>query len=147
MRDERAVSVTVGYVLNLAIVTVLFSALLVGGSGLIDGRTQEVTRDELTVAGQGLAAELSGADRLARAGNVTELSVRVTLPERTTAGNYAIEVNHSGDGGTIELRTTDPDITVRVPFRSETPVANGTVRGGTVRVAYDGSGELAVVEP
>jgi len=146
MRDERGVSVTVGYVLNLAIVTVLVSALLVGGSGLIDGRTQTVTTDELTVAGQGLAAELSGADRLARTGSVSRLSVRATLPARTAAGNYAIEIRHSGDTGEIELRATDPDVTVTVPFRSETPVANTTVRGGTVRIEYDaGADELAVI--
>jgi len=92
--DERGVSIAVGYVLNLAIATILFSALLIGGSGLIESQTRIVTQDELSVTGQQLASELSSADRLVRAevgveGGPEELRLRTELPERTAAaGSY-----------------------------------------------------------
>ncbi len=143
--DDRAVSITVGYVLNFAIATVLFSALLIGGSGLIESQTRTVTQDELSVAGQQLAAELSSADRLVRAGDgdPSELSIRTELPTRTAAGGYSIGIEHSGGEGTIELRSTNPEVVVTVPFRSETEVDTVTVAGGSVRIEYAG-GSLAV---
>jgi hypothetical protein len=144
--DDRAVSVAVGYVLNLAIAAALLSALLVAGSGLIDDQTQRVTDDELSVAGHQLAEELSSADRLVRAGDAAEVSIRVRLPDRVAAGGYEIEIDHRGsdDRGTVELRSTSPEIVASVPFRSATGVANATVDGGSVRIEYAG-GDLEVV--
>jgi hypothetical protein len=144
--DTRGVSVTVGYVLNLAIAAALFSALLVAGTGLIDEQTRRVTDDELSVAGHQLAEELSSADRLLRAGDTSELSIRLGLPERVSAGSYTIAIEHDeSDGrGTLELRSTSPDIAVSVPFRSASAVSNATVHGGTVRIEHVGD-ELVVV--
>lgn len=144
--DDRGVSVAVGYVLNLAIATVLFSALLIGGSGMIESQTRTVTHDELSVTGQQLASELSSADRLARAGNgstPSNLRLRTDLPDRTTAGSYTIEIEHNGTEGTIELRSTNPEISVSIPFRSETSVQNASIGGGSVEIDYE-SDELVV---
>ena len=144
--DDRAVSVTVGYTLNLAIAAVLFSALLIAGSGLIDDQTRTVTHDELSVTGQQLAAELSAADRLVRAGEShesVELSIQTELPERTAAGGYTVTIGHSDGDGTIDLETTGPNVEVTVPFRSSTEIENTTLSGGTVRIEYD-EGNLVV---
>ena len=149
--DDRAVSIAVGYVLGLGIATLLFSALLIGGSGLIESQTRSVTSDELSVTGQRLAADLSGADRLVRAdagadgGSLSAVSVRTDLPDRVAAGGYTIEITYTDadDAGTIELRSSNPDVVVEVPFRSDTPVAGMTLGGGPVETTYDG-GELVV---
>jgi hypothetical protein len=143
--DERAVSITVGYVLNLSVAALLISGLLVAGGGLIESQTKQVTSDELAVTGQQLAQELSGADRLARAGDSSPstLSIRVGLPARTASGSYAIEIEHTGPEGTIELRSTSPAVSVEIPFRSETDVENATVDGGPIRIEYAG-GQLEV---
>ena len=148
MRDDRAVSVTVGYVLNFAIASLLLSALLVGGGGLIEGQTSQVTHDELAVTGQQLASDLTSADRLARAGNLTELTVRSDLQTRTAAGSYTIEIEYDDSTGTgaIELRSVNPEVVVRVPFRSEADIREATVSGGPVVLEYDDGGdELAVM--
>jgi len=148
--DERGVSIAVGYVLNLAIATILFSALLIGGSGLIESQTRIVTQDELSVTGQQLASELSSADRLVRAevgveGGPEELRLRTELPERTAAGSYTIDITHGGTEGTIELRSTNPEVVVEVDFRSETGVQEARVNGGSVVIEYEnGSDELVV---
>lgn len=137
--DDRAVSITVGYVLNFAIATVLFSALLIGGSGLIESQTRIVTTDELSVTGQQLASELSSADRLVRAGgesDLSELRLRAELPDRTAAGSYTIDID--GTNGTLELRSTNPEVVVEVNFRAEKDVVTTTVNGGSVVIEYDG---------
>lgn len=147
MTDDRGVSVTVGYVLNLAIAAILVSALLMAGGSLIESQTEQVTHDELTVAGQQLAGDLASADRLARAGETETLTLQTDLPQRTAAGSYSITVAQP-DGesaGHIELESTHPEVTVTVPLRSETPVENTTVTGGQVTIVYDnGEGVLEV---
>lgn len=147
MRDDRAVSVTVGYVLNFAVAALLLSALLIGGGGLIESQTNQVTHDELTVTGQQLASELSSADRLNRSGDTAELSIRADLPDRTAAGSYTITIEHDGQSGTIELRSVDPEVVVSVSFRSESDVQDTTVRGGSLDIRYDdGEDRLEVTE-
>lgn len=149
MCDDRAVSVAVGYVLNFAIAALLLSALLVSGGGLIDSQTRQVTHDELTVTGQQLANYLTSADRLTRAGNLTELTVRSDLQTQSAAGSYTIQIEYDNATGTgaIELRSVNPEVVVRVPFRSETEIRNTTVSGGPVVIEYDDGGdELAVFE-
>ncbi len=144
--DDRAVSVTVGYTLNLAIAAVLFSALLIAGAGLIESQTRTVTHDELSVTGQQLSAELSAADRLVRAGESSdgiELSIQTELPERTAAGGYTMRIEHTDGTGTIDLETRDPNVEVTVPFRSRTEIENTTVGGGAVQIEYD-DGSLEV---
>ncbi|CCQ36417.1 probable secreted glycoprotein [Natronomonas moolapensis 8.8.11] len=152
--DDRGVSVAVGYVLGLGIATLLFSVLLIGGSGMIENQTQTVTYDQLSVTGQQLAADLSGVDRLVRAGGggdgagLSEVSLRTDLPNSVAAGGYTIEITYTeaDDTGTIELRSSSPDVVVSVPFRSVTPVRGTTIGGGTVETHYDGSEDELVVE-
>ena len=145
--DDRAVSVTVGYVLNFAVASLLVTGLLVAGGGLIESQTERVTRDELSVAGHQLAADLSSADRLVRAGDVSTLSIHSDLPQRTAAGGYTIDIGVDADGtGEIELRASSPEVVVTVPFRVESDLANVTVDGGPVRVEYDaGNDRIEVV--
>lgn len=145
-RDDRAVSITVGYVLNLAIASILISGLLVAGGGLVESQTKQVTSDELAVAGHQLADELSSADRLVRAGDVSVLSIRETIPAQTAAGSYTIQIEHEDTAGTIELRSSNPDVTVVVPFRSETSVRDVSFNGGAVLITYDNTATELVIE-
>lgn len=139
--DRRATSITVGYVLNFSIAAIMLSALLMAGGGLIDDQTQRVTDDELTVVGHQVANELSSADRMTRAGNTSELSIRSDLPERTAAGSYTLTIDGTAD--VLVLETSDPEVRVSVPFRAESTVRDKTVGGGPIRVDLVGD-ELVV---
>lgn len=143
--DDRAVSVAVGYVLGLGIATLLFSVLLIGGSGLIESQTRSVAHDELSVTGQQLASELLSVDRLVRAGegDPAELSLHADLPTQTAADGYSIGIRHDDGEGTIELRSTNPEVVVAVPFRSETEIEATTINGGPVEIEYV-DGDLVV---
>ena len=140
--DDRAVSVTVGYVLNFAIASILVSGLLIAGGGLIERQTEQVTEDELSVIGHQLADDISSADRLAQAGDVSNLSIRSDLPQRTAAGGYTVNVTADGNDGEIVLRTNAPEVVVTVPFRVQSSLSGGTLEGGPVRIEYDGGLEV-----
>ncbi|WP_123623453.1 hypothetical protein [Halorubrum sp. CSM-61] len=152
--DERGVSVTVGYVLTLAIGAVLLSGVAIGVGGVVDSQTDRAVRGDLSVFGQTAAANVESADRLARAAeadrsNATgaaNVSVAVDLPTRAAGIPYRITV----DNDAVTLRTTDPEATLKIPHAARLNVTESSVRGGPIRIEYDhdgtGTGNLTVVE-
>lgn len=139
-RDDRGVSTTLGYVLTLAITAVLMSGLLIAAGSFVSGQNERVTQTELDVVGQRLAADVETADRLAEAGgggpNVT-VAVGSRLPETVAGRTYRVAVNESGRDRLV-LRASDPDVSVTVHVVTDVPVANATLGGGPVRVAFEG---------
>lgn len=147
--DRRGVSTAIGYVLTLSVATLLVGGLLVGLGGYVEDQRAGTARDELRVIGQQVASDLSSADRLARVGSPDEVRVSRQLPDSVTGTTYRIEVVDGAtpdDPVTIELRTTDPDVTVDLAVRIETGVADSTVGGGDLVVRLDGSGKLEVTD-
>lgn len=131
---SRAVSTNVGYVLTLAVSSLVITGLLVGAGGFIDNQRQQTVRGELETVGQQLATDMGTAGELARTdGSVTTIELRRTLPSRITGLQYAIAI----DDDAIELSTTDPDVTVRVPLSLSVDVAASTVDGGDLRIVYE----------
>ncbi|MDS0282984.1 DUF7266 family protein [Haloarcula onubensis] len=140
MSDARAVSTTLGYVLALAIATLLITGLIIAGGSYVDTQREQVIRDELTVVGQQLAADVERADRLVRAADTdSAVTVRVnrTFSNTVTGAHYRLTLV-PGDG-TLVLNTTSPDVTVRVPITNETALGASSARGGPVQIRYDGT--------
>lgn len=141
-RDERGVSISVGYVLTLAIVAILLSGLVAASGSILDQQTEATVENELEIIGQQVASELSNADRHVRAGDTTELVIRSELPRRTAGASYTLNITSDE----LLLETSDPDVTVQVPYRTETDVAEGSVSGGNIHIVYDDNAdELEVV--
>lgn len=138
--DTRAVSVTVGYVLTLAIGAVVLSGVVIGVSGVIDSQTDRTIRGDLSVVGQTTVANLENADRLARAGTAdrpgttgdVHVGVDVDLPTRIAGVPYQLTV----DNETVTLQTDNPDAVVSIPHTTDRPVATTTLSGGPVRITY-----------
>lgn len=139
---NRGVSTAVGYVLNLAVATLLVTALLTAAGGFVDDQHDRVVRSELRVIGERIAADLATADRLARASDGGTVRVTIDLPPRVAGTPYRIRVD--GASEQIVLSTRNPTMTVRIPFESETGVESVTHDGGRVIVVYDGSAPLEV---
>lgn len=137
---DRGVSVAVNYVLSLAITTLLISGLLFATGGVMDDRRESAARGELEVVGQRVSSGLETVDRLHRVG-ADEATFQVTAPDRVAGEGYTIEVDATRR--LLVLETTDPSVSVEVPFRNETDVAASTVTGGDVEIARSG-GELEV---
>lgn len=136
-RDERSVSVTVNYALNLVVATLLIGGVLTATGGMVEDRRSSAVQTELAVLGERLASDLMAADRLAQVseGSDETVAVSVTLPERVAATRYEVSVMTSPPR--IELTSDDPEVTVVVAYRHETPVVETTVRGGDLRIELD----------
>lgn len=153
--DERAVSVTVGYVLTLAVSTLLLSGLFIAGGSFVDTERERAAQGELTVVGERLAADLMTVDRLAgTAASPDDLTVdrRVRLPDRVSGTGYRITVTTAGTTGTVTLESDRADATVEVPFRarSDTEIRDATLSGGDLRIRWEpdagSDGEVVVSE-
>jgi hypothetical protein len=152
--DERGVSTALGYVLSLAIASLLISGLMIAAGGYVQSEREQVVRSELNVIGQTLIADLEGADRLASSID-GEVTVRSTLPRRVGSSAYTIEIRDDGYDGLIgnprEMVLSAASVDVSVRFRVVTNTtldANGaTVDGGELVIEYDsGTGELVVID-
>ena len=144
-------SVTVGYVLTLAIGAVLLSGVVIGIGGVVDSQTDRVVRGDLAVVGQTAVANLESADRLARAAEVDRpdeagdatVAVDVDLPTRIAGRPYRIAV----DNESVTLRTGDPEAVAEVRHVANLSVEPSRVRGGPIRFRYNSSvGRLEVTE-
>lgn len=138
---DRAVSVTVNYVLTITIATLLLSLLFVSAGGLIESQTEQTIRSELEVLGQQLAADIESADRLATIadGEEAEVEIETRLPNQVAGSTYTIVINDE-----IELRSTNPEISVFVQFTISEDMEFETersVRGGDVLIRWSEESE------
>ena len=144
---DRAVSVTVNYVMTITIATLLLSGLAVSAGGLIESQSERAIESELDVLGQRLAADIESADRLATVagGANAEVRIETRLPTRVAGAGYDITVVESE----LVLRSTDPAISVTVPLRVTNDLVEGrTVQGGNVVIRWsDGTDRLEVESP
>lgn len=137
MSDGRAVSTTLSYVLTLAISALLVTGLVTAGGNYVQSEREQVIRDELTVIGQQIAADVERADRLVRAAN-TDDSVAVQLNQSfaasVTGSSYRISLDSSGPSVVVE--SIDPDISVTVEVNTETDLADTTADGGNIQIRF-----------
>lgn len=144
MIDDRAVSVTVNYALNLALATILIAGLLTVTGDVVDDRRQEATRNELSVVGNRIAADLMTADRLTRVGSDPEVRIETTLPERVAGTSYTVTIEATPTDSHLVLQTNDPKVRVNIPFRNSTAVKNETLSGGDLSIVLATDGRLEV---
>lgn len=137
--DERGVSTLVGYTLNIALSVLLIGGLLVAGTGVVTHQRERVIQEELEVVGRQLTTDLMATDRLARASDGGTVRLTSRHPRTVADTNYRVRVRDAAAGGKIVLSTSDPAVSVTVPFRNITTVVPGTWRGGTVTIRYNGS--------
>lgn len=145
MSDTRAVSTTLSYVLTLGIAALLVTGLITAGGNYVGTEREQVIRDELTVIGQQLAADVERADRLVRAGEASSVTLRInqSFSDSVTGTTYRINLENSPDRVVVE--STDPEISIAVEIQSGTDLAESTASGGPVRIVYDdGSDRLEV---
>lgn len=136
---DRGVSAVVNYVLVLGIVTLLGTGLFVAATDYVQGQQSAAIRAEFLDVGNDLASELSDAERLARSTDGDgQVEVTADLPAHVAGSSYRITVQRTAaDRYDLVLHSTDPSVSVTVPFRSTAPVTEGTVEGGPVVVSAE----------
>jgi hypothetical protein len=148
-RVDRAVSITVNYVIVLGITAVLISGLLIGAGGYVQDQRTNVVREELTVVAEQLATGIGDADRLSRADGSRTVRVGVTLPARVAGESYRIEVTNLStpvdqpSRHELTLRSSGSDVSVTLTISTLVGLEEGSVNGGWVAVRLDG-GELVL---
>lgn len=141
VQHVRGVSTTMGYVLSIAVITLLLTGVLFATTDFVDDQREQTVRNELRVLGQQVAADVAAADRLVGASDGgTVVTIERDLPQRVTGSSYSIEVDPvGGPPTTIVLSSSHPDVTVDVTVWAETTVSASTVTGGGIEVVYTGS--------
>lgn len=134
---DRAVSVSLNYVLTLAITTMLMTGLLFATSNIVEDRRDSATRSELRVVGEQVAASLMAADRLAQS-EASTVEVVAESPDRVAGSDYTVSLN--GTSQEVVLETANPAVVVRVPFDNTTAVSESSVAGGRVHIVLTNGG-------
>jgi len=151
MRD-RAVSVTLGYVLALAISTLLVTGLVVAGGGFVEDQREQVIQQELNVIGQHLASNLEKADRLASSGSSPVVAINQTFSSQVTGTTYNVGLVEAdptaGEPAQIELSSARPEVstTVNVTTLQATVDGDSATNGGAISVQYDSSTDELVID-
>jgi len=141
-RDDRGQAITLNYTLGLGISLLLVTGLIIAGGNFVADQRERAVRTELRVVGQQVATTVASADRLAATtGDDATVRLKRSLPRTVAGSTYNIEVVPSVDSHLL-LRSTNPDIEVRVDLANQTDVVGTTVGGGTVAVNYTASEEL-----
>lgn len=141
--SDRAVSVTVNYVMTITITAILLSGLFIASGSLIQSQSERAIQDELDVLGERLAADLSTADRLAESadGGAAHARVSTELPRQVAGTAYSIEITwiENGENGYAELtlRTSDPEVesATRVVTTTEVTAAS-KLSGGDLLIEF-----------
>lgn len=151
-RDERGVSTTLGYILNLTVATLAITGLLVASGGFVDDQRQQTVRSELRVIGQQLGGDLVAVDELAATADAGDtIRIERQLPQDVSGRSYTITVVPNGGDPYLQLSATGSDVNVRVELTLESPVAESSVSGGQIVIHYvdadgDSTPELEVTD-
>lgn len=121
VRDDRAVSKQIGYVLSITVITLLMTGLIVSTASLVEDNTDRSTEAELEVVADRLAAQVMAADRLVEKDDGTaEAYMDANVPNHAGDGQYAVSVDGESDG--IRVESTSRDISTTVPIQVENEV-------------------------
>lgn len=149
-RDERAVSVTLGYALTLAVATLLVTGLVFAVGSEVQTQRESAVTTEMEVVGYQLSSTLVSADKMAEATGTTGLvKLHRDLPGDVAGTPYTIEIIDAGGGSyDVRLTSTDPEEVVTVSVSLEHSLATGRLASGPVMVTFDSvTDELSVVQP
>ena len=142
--DDRAVSTTIGYALTLGVASLLITGLLIAGGGFLQNQREVTTETELEVIGEQVSADISSADRLS-ASDADEVNITRSLPDSVTGSQYTISLETSPQTH-LELRSADPEVTVRVDVAvHETSLAATDIDGGNIQVSYNRTSDELVL--
>lgn len=143
---SRAVATTFGYVLTLAITTLLVSGLLIAGGNFVEDQREHVIESELEVIGEQLANQVNAADRLVQSGQgETTVRIEQRFPVTVTDVPYRITL-HEEERAFIQLNSTRHDVSTTVSVSNTTDVGHSRADGGSIVIEYEEEEETVVID-
>lgn len=141
--DEEAISVLIGYVVNLAVAATVIGFTLFLLQGAFTDVRGNAVKAEMTAVGENLAGDIERVDVLSQRGNG---NVNTTTRLPTASQPYTANVTASpGGGGRIVLSSGGDS--VEVGFRNETAIRNADEgielpEGSSPRIRYNETGDV-----
>jgi len=138
---ERAVTVTLNYILVLGITATLVAGLLFAGGTFVEDQRERVIADELNVVGNHIAGDIEQIDRMVQASNHTGNSapdraeINQSFQRTVTGTTYTVELD--ADAEQVVLTSNSPSVTVRVNLTVQTDVVDSFAVGGDTSIRYD----------
>jgi len=144
-RDRRAVTVTLNYILVLAITAVLVSGLLVAAGAFVENQRERVIEGELSVIGNHIAGDVEQVDRMVRASSARPDQAEINQSfQRTVSGTgYSVRLEPNPDR--IVLESVSPTVTVSVNVTVQTDIGESSAPGGDSSVQYNGAADTLVI--
>lgn len=147
---DRAVSVTLDYILLLMIAVVVLAGVTTVSASMIDSQVDSGMHDELMATGEKLAADIQDVERLVNAsddGTTQEtLELQVDLPRQVSGESYVIRIG--ADGDQLELSGTSRDVEVTVSVSSgRLGPTEQSIPGGAVMISLTEDGDIEVRSP
>lgn len=125
---DSAVSITLGYMLNLGVATLVVYLLVLNANSLLDDVTETATETELEVSAEKVSTKITVADELRRTTDESygEIPLDLTQVVSDNIGGYEVNVTDA-----------DPDETGNITVRHI-----GSIRDNSVTVPYNVSSEV-----
>ena len=142
---ERAVTVTLNYVLVLGISATVVAGLLFAGGTFVEDQRERVIEDELNVIGNHIASDVEQVDRLVRASHGTpdRVSINQSFQRIVSGTSYTVELQEDPDQ--VVLGANSPAVVVRVNVSLTTDLGESFAVGGDTSVQYDAASDSVVI--
>jgi hypothetical protein len=132
---EDAVSITVGYVLNLGVATLVLSAFLLGMQGTFRNVEDTVSESQAESIAEKVAIEVTQADRLARISDGSSGVVTFEIPDNIGDSGYSVNVTEDE----VVVSTSTGEV-IAQGYNTTSEVDGGLLNtDGENTVKYDGS--------
>ncbi len=102
LKNEEAVSISVGFILMFSITVIMFTALILSFYTLSQYSEKSAMRESFKILGEGLAIKITTVDTLtnitnSNGGTVNALEYEFSMPESIASKSYTINITNSTD--------------------------------------------------
>ncbi|WP_340820197.1 hypothetical protein [Methanolobus sp. WCC4] len=139
--DERAVSISVGFILTLSITIITMMVVISSFYDMMDRAEHTIMRDEFEIHGNDIALQMSNIDTAVQittsaGGEVGSFFFKLPLPDEIAGQQYSMEISNQTNEIIFESHGKDAT-RVKVPYQvHEVDVASVKL--------YSGSSEFAL---
>ena len=148
--SDSAVSVLVGYIINIGIAAIVVSVTLLLLQGVFTDAQDSAVESEMEVIGQSFASELERVDTISnRTDANANVSTTVSLPESDNSYSLTVLYNNSNEAAWINVDSGSAS--VDIGFVNETAIRGADEdisfsRGSEPEIRYNSSAEEIVIE-
>lgn len=151
--DERAVSISVGFVLTLSITIITMVVVINSFYGMIDKAEHTIMRDEFEIHGNDMALQMSNIDTAvqmtkAAGGEVGSFFFMLPLPDEIAGQQYSMEISNQTNEIIFESHGKDAT-RVKIPYKvHEIEVASAKLFSGSddFRLTYNPASNMIEID-